>query len=460
MRIATPKPFRSAHRAALLTACLLAMQAAFAIAEEAPGGHASVHQQQEAVATSERIMAEAKRRSGLLSQYLFMRDAYANSNDFAFRVIFNQYLSWYQTWVGNYPGARTSFSIVQKAARDDSPSPLDEGGYHAEPAVDAIARLAKGRQAVFFNENHSNPQTRSLTVQMLARLRAEGFDSFASETLYPDDIEDLVKRGYTTSASGFYTEEPVYSDMINTAIKLGYRVYAYESSDSTGDAREADQARNLKRQVFKDHPDARLVVNAGYAHIQEHGKYLDGKAMAQHFARITDIDPLTIEQTMLISHEKTASDHPYYRAVMSKLAPREPIVFIDKQDKPWSLKNDAYDVSVFFPEQSLQKGRPTWLALGGLRKPFEVTGHMCDEQYPCMVEARPIGQPEAAIPADRLVIEFKSRLVGHDDKVRQSSDPEPVADLWLRPGTYEIYSRDRSNNISHRERITVPGAAP
>ena len=67
MRIATPKPFRSAHRAALLTACLLAMQAAFAIAEEAPGGHASVHQQQEAVATSERIMAEAKRRSGLLS---------------------------------------------------------------------------------------------------------------------------------------------------------------------------------------------------------------------------------------------------------------------------------------------------------------------------------------------------------------------------------------------------------
>lgn len=460
MHGAIPILARTGSRVCSPALFLLAILAGTATAQDAPTGHASVHQQQEAVAKSERIMAEAKQRNGLLAQYVFMRDAYANNNDFAFRVIFNQYLSWYQTWVGNYPGARNSFSIVQKAAGDDSASPLEEGGYRAEPAVEAIARLAKGRQAVFFNENHSNPQTRSLTVQMLARLRAEGFDSFASETLYPDDMEDLNKRGYTTSASGFYTEEPVYADMINAAIKLGYRVYAYESSDSTGDAREADQARNLKRQVFKEHPDARLVVNAGYAHIQEHGKYLDGKAMAQHFARITDIDPLTIEQTMLISHEKTASDHPYYRAVMVKLAPSQPIVFVDKDDKPWSLKQGAYDVSVFFPEQQLQKGRPTWLDLGGLRKPFEVTGHMCDEQYPCMVEARPVGQPESAVPADRLVIEFKSRLVGHDDKVRQSSDPEPVADLWLRPGSYEVYSRDRSNNISHRERITVAGPTP
>jgi hypothetical protein len=441
---------------ALTLASLLGTTANGIAAEPASSGGANVHQQQAAVAKSEKIMAEAKQRSGMLAQYVFMRDAYASSTDFSFRVIFNQYLSWYQTWVGDYEGARNSFSIVQKPARDDSPSPLADADWHAQPAVDAIARLAKGRKAVFFNENHSYPLTRTLTVQMLAALRKEGFDTFAAETLNQADMPDLHKRGYAVAATGFYTEEPIYADMVNEALRLGYRVIAYEAlSDATGDAREAEQARNLKREVYRDHPDARLVVNAGYAHIQEHGKYLGGSAMAQHFARMMDIDPLTIEQTMLIPHDKQASDHPYYRDVMQKLAPSQPIVFVDGKGEPWSLKNKAYDVSVFFPEEVVQRGRPTWLALGGMRQAFEVSGRMCDQKYPCMVEARPEGRPDDAIPADRAVIEFKGRIAAFGDKVRQSSDPYPVTELWLRPGNYEILARDMSDQPRHRQTIVV-----
>lgn len=434
-----------------------ALAGAGAQAQDAPPvGSANVHQQRAAVEKSEKIMAEAQTRNGLLSQYLFMRDAYASSTDFSFRVIFNQYLSWYQTWVGDYVGARNSFSIVQKAAGDDAPSPLHEDGYKAEPAVDAIARLARGRKAVFFNENHSYPLTRTLTVQMLKRLREEGFDTFAAETLYETDMQALADRGYAISATGFYTEEPVYAEMVHEALELGYRVVAYEAlSNSTADAREAEQARNLKKDVFRKHPDARLVVNAGYAHIQEHGKYLGGSAMAQHFARITDIDPLTVEQTMLIPHDKLASDHPYYREVMTRLAPKQPIVFVNEEGEPWSLKHKAYDVSVFFPEETLQRGRPTWLALGGLRQPFEVNGRICDEQYPCMVEARYEGEPDEAIPADRAVIEFKGRIAAYGDKVRQSSDPYPVVELWLRPGKYTLLARDLSNQARHRQSIVV-----
>lgn len=426
-------------------------------------GGANVHQQQAAVAKSEKIMAEAQTRKGLLAQYVFMRDAYASDNNFAFRVIFNQYLSWYQTWVGDYAGARNSFSIVQKAAGDDAQSPLDDSDWKAEIATTAIARLAKDQKAVFFNENHSYPLTRSLTVQMLAELRKEGFDTFAAETLDQPDMPALQKRGYAIHESGFYTEEPVYAEMVHEALKLGYRVVAYEAlSDATGDAREEEQARNLKRDVYTDHPEARLVVNAGYAHIQEHGKYLNGAAMAQHFARITDIDPLTIEQTMLIPHDKLASDHPYYRDAMQKLAPKQAIVFINQKGEPWSLKAKAYDVSVFFPEEVMEHGRPTWLSLGGMRQATEVSGRMCDNHYPCMVEARYEGYPDEAIPADRVVIEFKGKLNAYGGKVRQSSDPYPVADLWLRPGNYQILSRDMDNQPRHRETIVVraSGAKP
>ena len=243
--------------------------------------------------------------------------------------------------------------------------------------------------------------------------------------------------------------------MVREALRLGYRVVAYEAlSNAIGDAREAEQARNLVRDVYTDHPDARLVVNAGYAHIQEQGKYLGGLAMAQHFTRLANIDPLTVEQTMMIPHEKITGDHPWYRDVVSKLAPKQPIVFVDDNKNAWSLKK-AYDLSVFFPEETLQRGRPTWLAMGGMRIPFQISGRICDLDYPCLVEARYEGQPDQAIPADRYVIEFKGRIAGYGDILRSSTDPYPIAELWLRPGKYVILARDRSNVIHHRQSIVV-----
>lgn len=439
----------------IILAAAIALPASTQAIEPASTGSASVHKQQAAVAQSENIMAKAQGRPGLLAQYLFMRDAYTNSNDLSFRLIFNQYLSWYQTWVGDYTGARSSFSIAENAARDDAPSPLQGTQWRAQPAVEAIAKLARDRKAIFFNENHSYPLTRTLTVQMLARLRELGFDTFAAETLYQPDMPALASRGYATSATGFYTEEPVYAEMVREALRLGYRVIAYEAlSDATGDARELEQARNLVRDVFDGHADARLVLNAGYAHIQEKGKYLGGMAMAQHFARLAKIDPLTIEQTMMIAHEKPASNHPWYQQAIAELAPKQPIVFVNDNGDAWSLK-EAYDLSVFFPPEVLQRGRPAWLAIGGMRKPFQISGRICDLDYPCLVEARHEGEPDQAIPADRYVIEFKGRIAGYGDIVRNSTDPYPIAELWLRPGKYEILSRDRANVIHHRQSIVV-----
>ena len=123
---------------------------------------------------SEKIYTEALKRNGLLAQYKAMRDAYRADKDKAFRIVFGQYMSWYQTFIGDYPGAHESYSIRQLAARDDAPSPLG-GDWSPKPALDAIAGLARGRKAIFLNEAHNVPITRSLTVQLLPRLRAEGY---------------------------------------------------------------------------------------------------------------------------------------------------------------------------------------------------------------------------------------------------------------------------------------------
>ncbi len=153
--------------------------------------------------------------------------------------------------------------------------------------------------------------------------------------------------------------------------------------------REYDQAKNLYERMFKNDPNARVVVNAGYAHIQENGKYLGGQSMAQHFRKLSGIDPLTIEQTMLIEHPPGTENHPYYHPIIESLKPAAPIVFVDGKGEPWTLKPKAYDVSVFFPPDVIENDRPTWLDLGGLRKPYSVSGsQFCQDQYPCLIEAR------------------------------------------------------------------------
>jgi hypothetical protein len=365
-------------------------------------------------------------------------------------------MSWYQSFVGDYPGAHDSYSIRQLPAHDDNVSPLS-GGYTAKSAIDEIARLAHGRRAVFFNEAHNVPLTRTLTVELLSKLREDGYDYFAAETLYASD-KALESRGYPNEKTGFYTMEPIGAEMVRTALRLGFKVVAYESEkEGNGDVREYDQARNLYERTIKADPHARVVVNAGYAHIQENGRYLGGSSMAQHFRRMSGIDPLTVEQTMMIEHPPGTENHPYYHAVVDSLKPKAPLVFVDGDGKPWSLKAKAYDVSVFFPVDEIREDRPTWLDLGGLRKPYFVTGSkFCQDQYPCLIEARYADEGDDAIPGDRLVLNPVEREDLMDERLVRGHG-ETRGNLYLRPGSYHVAATNEANHVIYRQDITVEG---
>lgn len=411
--------------------------------------------QMRAADKADAIMRQADTRKGLLGRYeVMLAAAVAGDANPAFHVIFGQYLSWYETFIGDYPNAAANFSIQEPMQPGDHSSPLDK---HAQPrpALETIARLARGRQAVFFNEAHHLPLTRTLTVQLLTKLREEGFDTFAAETLYASDTR-LAARGYPVEGTGFYTQEPICAEMVRTALRLGYRVVAYEAEDQvSGDARESQQARNLIERVFKSHPQARLVVDAGYGHIQESGVYLGGRSMGEYFRQLSGIDPLTVEQVVLIPHPDPGHDHPAYTAVMQKLSPDQPLVLLGANGQPWALR-DGYDVSVFFPPQILRRGRPTWLALGGLRKPYLVNGEaLCGQAYPCLVEARYANEGADAIPADRLAFDPPPQFVRNDSGLRPTSGLA-TSELYLRPGAYRLMATDADGRVLVRQNITVP----
>ncbi len=409
-----------------------------------------------AAAKSDKLMAEAGAHKGLMDQYVAMRQAYASDNSPAFRLIFGQYVSWYQSFLGDYPDAMKSFSIAQPPQPDDNPSPLTEGGYVAKPAVTAIPELAKSYRIVLFNEAHNIALTRSLTVQLLDVLHKEGFNYFAAETLVQSDTK-LASRGYPTDDSGFYTGEPIYAEMVRTALKLGFKVIAYEATSSagSGDAREAEQARRIYEQVFEHDPNARLVINAGYEHTVKSGAYLGGRSMAEHLYTLTRVPMLSVEQTMMYPHPMEHDDHPYYTAVMKKLRPDAPIAFVDTTGKPWSLR-PGYDVNVFFPPEQIVRGRPTWLSLGALRHAHRVDADNCHAHYPCLVEARYSDEGPDAIPADRLLLDQVPLSVSESHIAMYSSTQgTPSGDLYLRPGKYELNFIGDKDRILHKEEIVV-----
>ena len=412
-------------------------------------------QQLAAADKSDSIMRDAEKQSGLLAQYGHMQNAYDSNHDRAFQLIFGQYLSWYQTYVGDYDGARSTFSIAQPVQKDDGPSPLS-GSWQLRPAAEVILEMTKDRKAVFFNEAHSAPITRTLTIQLLAKLHEQGFNYFAAETLYDTD-KDLNKRRYPVAKTGFYTNEPLYGEMVRTALRLGYKVVAYDAENAgVGDPRERAGAQNLYERVFKQDPHARLVVNAGFAHVQKAGKYLGGSSMGEFFRKISGIDPLTIEQTMMIQHARPDQDHPYYLAVTQARQLHEPSVFVSG-DKVWTLKPDQYDMSVIFPPEEGNQDRPAWLALGGMRFQYRIGSDLCNGHIPCLVEARYADEGADAIPADRVILNvidenspMSNRLV--------SFHGNATGRLFLRPGKYHLTAMDQQgHNVLARDVEISPG---
>lgn len=445
----------SAYRSVgTLGGALWLIGAAVAVCAQSPSGW--VEKQQAAAAKADKIMLTVNTHQGLLDQYLAMRQAYATDNSTAFRLIFGQYISWYQSFLGAYPEAEQSFSIAQPAQPDDSPSPLKAGAFVARPAIDAIPDLAKHYRVVLFNEAHNIALTRSLTLRLLERLHREGFNYFAAETLVQSDT-NLASRGYPIESSGFYTEEPLYAEMVRTALKLGYKVVAYEATSDTtsSDARETEQADNLYKQVFEHDPSARLVINAGYEHIIKSGTYLGGASMAEHLQKRIDAPMLSIDQTSMYPHPSADDDHPYYTAAMKALQPSDAIVFINTAGTSWSL-HPGYDVSVFFPPSPLVRGRPTWLTLKDLRQPYTVDANGCHAHYPCLIEARYSNEGDDAIPADRLLLDLAPLSVSESGVAIYNSDQTaPSGDLYLRPGSYRLKFISRSDRVVHQENIVV-----
>ncbi len=422
--------------------------------------------------TERALFRALKRQPNALARLTYLNDAIPSLSAPEQRLALQLFAS-AESELGLYDQAILAFPLKSRIPPDVVlPTAAD---WEARDAVQVITRLAAGRRLVMINEAHHNAHTRVLTLALLPRLRALGFNYFAAEALTDDP--DLMHRGYPVNASGTeYLHEALYGEIIREAIKLGFTVVSYDAAGGSTQARETAQAENLYRKVFAKDPGARLFVHAGYAHIDKaRGRLGSVKPMAMQLQEMSGFDPLSIDQTEFL--EDTLSPSGAYRQLVDRFHPKGPVVLVRRGDgKPWSDQPALYNLNVILPPSvSLESfgdesrygtrldnrtlllrdttrfsfitpnlnlmHRPGWLALEGQRSSYPVSTSLCRTTLPCVVEAQYLDEAADAVAADRYAF----------------LKPNSGSKLYLRPGRYRLRAWGEDGKTLSRKIIQITG---
>lgn len=262
---------------------------------------------------------------------------------------------------GNYLGALKEWDgMYNMPDRKYSTSKADSlrQKYQQVNAKQVIIEEAKNTSVVIINEAHHNSFHRQFTASLLQDLYDQGYRHLGLEALDNSKTKDslLNERGYPIITSGYYTQDPNFSVFIREAIKIGFQLFPYDQNIGVNNKlREIEQAKNIYN-YMKDYPDDKFLIHCGFDHLFE-GEYgrLWEKAMAERLKELSQVDPLTIHQTVYSHKSNRKNNHP----LLKVFDPKESIVLKDKQGKMlgYTRGKATTDIAVFHPEPKTIDGR-------------------------------------------------------------------------------------------------------
>lgn len=174
-----------------------------------------------------------------------------------------------------------------------------------------LNELYSAYNVVMFNESHHFSRHRAFVYSQLESLKSLGFNQLALETLNENDTL-LTKRKYPVKKTGFYTNDPVYGNLIRKALELGYTLIPY---DSRNKEREKGQAENICKKYDPD--KGKLIVYGGYGHTAQKptGKIT---MMGQYFIEMIHEDILSISQFTQLSIQPVFPDSTKFDFFLQK----------------------------------------------------------------------------------------------------------------------------------------------
>jgi hypothetical protein len=172
----------------------------------------------------------------------------------------------------------------------------------------------------------------------------------------------------------------------------------------SGARREQAQAEALAEILRRD-PQVRLLVYVGFSHAAEApvaSAEGEDEWMASRLKRISGIDPLTIDQTVI--DETSARRRAYRDLAAPRLGRRPGILFLGGAPMVEGQYAGAVDLQVVHPPLRLVRGRPDWLLRIG-RRPVAIPRRLLSATGRRLVQAFAANEPADAIPLDQIVVE-------------------------------------------------------
>ena len=275
-------------------------------------------------------------------------------------------------------------------------------------AKDYILEQSNKNKIIIINEFHHNATHRVLTESLLQNLFDNGYKNLCLEALNNGSKEDtlLNKRKYPIQSSGYYIKNPQFGNLVRTALKIGYKLFPYETTQKIGgEPREVDQANNIKK-IIDDRPNEKFLIQCGSGHALEGDvRFFGGLALAERIHKLTGINPLTVDQVYYSEKSKAEYNSPIFKAIDVK----KPSILLDKNNFPFSYKNGAswIDIVVFHPNTEYINNRPNWL-INDQSKLVQIELDNIDLNFPVMIMAFNSNEDfKHAIPVDILEVEHK-----------------------------------------------------
>ena len=278
--------------------------------------------------------------------------------------------------------------------------------------LDEVVARAADTRIVIVNESHVVSRHRDFSRQVAERLRPLGYTHFAAETFtHPADGPAPVLEGmglpWPRDEEGFYSQEAAFGRLWRSVRDLGYTPVAYEENRPQDAAvpmaeriaaRELFQAESLTQALEDAGPDAKFLIHVGYGHANETTSTSGQQLMAAWLRELTGIDPLTVSQYEC----RQAEGQP-------RLATHGP-----------AFSPGSFDLTIDYPLTRFAGHRPLWRAASGDVR-IAVPDELVPETGAHVIEARLVGEPDEAIPLDRVLV-----CPGED------------VDLLLPPGQYRL----------------------
>jgi hypothetical protein len=308
------------------------------------------------------------------------------------------------------------------------------------PALEYIINASEDKQVVMINEDHNTPKHRILTYNLLEDFYVAGFRYLAVEALENDS--SIINLGFPQISSGYYTAEPNMGNLLKKAIRLGFKLIPYESTDRTRyngksesylqNIREVNEAENIHKILIKD-PSAKILVHAGHGHIWEKGG--DIIFMAEYFKILSGINPLTINQSINSMDEfKVKLD-----STINLKNTQIPYVVLNKDNKPRISNGDgenAYDLLVAWPTPQMEHGRKDFLLSKKGTRLHTLTVHKKDIGK--LVQIKSLN-PKDDIPLDQFVVKPGTFQYG----------------VALDKGQYRLQIVDNKGRITRNEKLNI-----